>query len=270
MADQPPVPALIAYGREVRRFRNDADLTLATLAGRVRSNKTALSLLENGKFVPNGTLREALDEVIGNGRLGKLWNELTGEHRPEWRNEVASAIRNANAVYDYQALTFPSYLQTEAYATTLVRAATPGILPEALDERVAERVERSEHIRTSLRPMLWLVLDGTVLRRRYGGGEITREQLVYVAGLAEAGRLTLQVVPEDCPDHPGNSGTFRVLSMGDGSELAYVESAERGQILTGAAAVARRRALFAALQAVALGARASVDLLRAEIDRIRP
>ena len=257
------------YGHEVRECRLDSGFTLVALAARVQSNKSQLSRVELGQTSPSSALREALDSVVGGGRLGRLWAEVMGDGRPEWLGEIAAAMRAAHAVYDYQALTFPSYLQTEGYAFALIRSALPGMSKEELDVRLAERLKRVEQMRMSDRPMIWVVVDSSVLRRRYGGVSATAEQIDYVIQLGESGRITLQVVPEDLPEHPGNSGGFRVLTMPDGRDLAYVESPEYGQILTSVGTVCRRRALFASLQAAAAAPGQSLALLRDELDRIR-
>ncbi len=263
-----PPHMLEKYGREVRRARNDAGYTQAALARRVRSSKTQISNLENGKADPSKKLRAALDEAIGDGRLSRVWDDLTGDGRPEWLDEIAAAIRDADAVYEYQALAFPSYLQTGSYARAVIRHAAPWMPPDELDTRTKERVERAHSMQESLRPMLWLVVDESLLKRRYGGSEASREQLAYVAALAERERLTLQVAPMDHPKHPGNAGAFRVLTMRDGPDMAYVESAEEGRTLTSSTAVARRRMLFAALQGVALDPEASVRAVHEEMMRI--
>lgn len=260
--------ALTRYGREVQRLRNEADLTQTSLAVRVQSSKSQISDVERGKANPSAQLRKALDETIGFGRLERLWEDLMGNGRAPWLNEIATAIQDAAAVWEYQALALPGYLQTEDCARALIRSALPWLTPDELDSRVEERVTRAKFFAESLRPMLWLVLDESLLIRRYGGAEATHTQLDYLVGLAEKERITLQLVPAGHPRHPGNSGSFRVLTMQDGAELAYVESAEEGRILTSTESVVRRRMLFAALQGVAWDPESSVRAVREEMKRL--
>ncbi|MDA2813154.1 helix-turn-helix transcriptional regulator [Nocardiopsis sp. RSe5-2] len=258
------------YGREVRRLRLTTGLTLEGLGRMVGSNKSQLSRLENGQYTPPPALRDALDDVLAaHGELTRQWAEANGDSRPDWRGEIAAATRNARAVYDFQALAFPSYLQTEKYAEALIEAAFPALPSDELTRRVQERVQRAEQIRDALRPLLCLVIDRTALARRYGGPAAAAEQLEYIARLTSEGRVTAQIVPEDLHSHPGNSGSFRVLNMPDGRDIAYVESAEQGQLLTRAGAVARHRELFAQLQAVAWSPSDSLKAIEAEVDRIR-
>lgn len=269
--DTPPLGTpLEAYGREVRTLRVNSGFTLEKLSNLVRSNKSQLSRLERGQHHPSPELREALDAKLNaGGELNQVWAQAMGDGRPDWLGEVTTATRDARSVYDFQALAFPSYLQVPSYASALIRAAHPGIPDAELEDRVRERAERAESMRVARRPLLYLVLDESLLRRRYGGAEATAAQLDYVVSLADAGRVTVQVVPETLCNHPGNSGSFRVLAMPDGRDFAYVESAEQGQLLTRPHRVARHRELYSQLQAVARAPEDSVAALRAELDKVR-
>lgn len=266
----PPVPkqVLLRYGREVARLRSEAELTQTSLATRVQSSKSQISDVECGKAPPSVKLRKALDEAIGFGRLTRLWEDLTGSGRAPWLSEIATAIQDAQAVWEYQALAFPSYLQTEAYARALVSASAPWLSPEELTKSVDERMTRATHFVDALRPLLWLVLDQSLLSRRYGGVITAREQLSHLADLAERERITLQIMPADHPRRPGNSGSFRVITLQDSTELAYVESAEEGRILTSATVVARRRMLFGSLQGLAWDPEGSLRAVRDEVKRL--
>ncbi len=266
----PPVPkqVLSRYGREVARLRTEAELTQTALANRVQSSKSQISDVERGKAPPSPRLRKALDESIGFGRLSRLWEDLTGSNRAPWLSEIASAIQDAQAVWEYQALAFPGFLQTEAYARAIVLASAPWLSPDELATSVGERVTRAKHFSEALRPLLWLVLDQSLLGRRYGGVDVTREQLEYLIELSERGRITLQIMPSDHPKHPGNAGSFRVITMKDSTELAYVESAEEGRILTSSTAVAQRRMLVGSLQGLAWEPEASLRMVRDEVKRL--
>ncbi|MDE3724183.1 helix-turn-helix transcriptional regulator [Nocardiopsis sp. N85] len=266
----PPVPkqVLLRYGREVARLRTEAELTQTALAHRVQSSKSQISDVERGKAPPSPALRKALDGTIGFGRLSRLWEDLTGSNRAPWLSEIATAIQEAEAIWEYQALALPSYLQVERYAHTLIRTALPWLSPDELAKSVEERVTRAKNFAESLRPLLWLVLDETLIHRRYGGVRVAKDQLTYLADLAESGRITLQIMPADHTGHPGNSGSFRVITMRDATELAYVESAEEGRILTSPTVVAQRRMLLGSLQGLAWEPETSLRAVREEVKRL--
>ncbi|XKK37357.1 helix-turn-helix transcriptional regulator [Nocardiopsis sp. ARC36] len=244
-------------------------MTQGKLATKVGASASHISNLEQGHRDPSPTLLPKLDEHLETGtRFRQLWDDLTGTGRPAWLDEIASAIQAADAVYEYQVLAFPAHLQTEDYARALVRYGAPWLSSEDVDARVAERMTRARHMADAVTPKLWLVVDETLLLRRYGGAEASRTQLVHMAELAERERVSLQVVPLDAPKHPGNSGAFSVIVSADRPDSVYVESAREGQSVTAADEVAQHRMLFAALQGVALDPDGSVTRVRDEIRRI--
>lgn len=257
------------FGRELARTRKRTGITQAKLGALVEVSTSHLSNLEGGHRSPALSLIPRLDEVLATGtHLQDLWDDLTGTGRPAWLNEVANAIQNASAVYEYQVLAFPAHLQTETYARSLIRYAAPWFSADEVETRVAERMTRAEHMAEADTPKLWLVVDESLLLRRYGGAEATRAQLEHIAGLAERERVNLQVVPLDSPKHPGNSGAFSVIVTQDSPDSVYVENAREGQSVTEADEVAHRRMLFAALQAVALTPDSSLERVREEIKRL--
>lgn len=225
--------------------------------------------MERGHRDPALTLLPNLDDALETGtRFQDLWDDLTGTGRPAWLDEVANAIQASDAVYEYQVLAFPAHLQTEDYARALVKYGVPWLTAEDAEARVTERITRAKHMADAATPKLWLVVDESLLFRRYGGSEVTRTQFEHVAELAERERLSLQIAPLDAPKHPGNSGPFSVIVSADSPDAVYVESAREGQSVTVSAEVAQHRMLFAALQGVALDPDTSVSRVREEIRKI--
>ncbi|MFE1076983.1 helix-turn-helix domain-containing protein [Nocardiopsis alba] len=261
--------AAMRFGRELARTRKRAGITQEKLGGMLGASTSHMSNLERGHRSPALTLLPPLDEALGTGtRFQDLWDDLTGTGRPAWLDEIANAIQGASAVYEYQALAFPAHLQTEAYSRALIRYAAPWLSTDEVESRVEERMARAERMADAETPKLWLVVDESILLRRYGGAEATQAQLEHITKLAERERVNLQVVPLDSPKHPGNSGAFRVIVTQDNPDSVYVENAREGQSVTEADEVAHRRMLFAALQAVALAPDSSLERVREEIKRL--
>lgn len=261
--------AALRFGREMARARKQAGLTQYALGRALGVSTSHVSNLERGYRSPALMLLPQLDEALGTGeRLTRLWDDLNGNGRPAWLDEISTAIQAADAVYEYQVLAWPGYLQTEGYSRALIQYGTPWLTPDEMDIRIAERMQRARHMAEAIRPKLWLVIDGTLLARRYGGRDVTREQLAYVADLAERERVTLQMVPPDAVRHPGNSGAFRVLTTRDSPDVVYVESAREGQSVTLPTEVAQRRMLFAALQGVATDPDTALAAVREEMKRL--
>src|SRR5690606_13834106 len=100
------------------------------------------------------------------GDLETLWRTLTGNGRPVWLEEIRATIRRASAVYAFQPLTFPWYLQTEPYAAAIIAHGAPWLPSERVAEIARERAEQARAVTSSTSPRIWLTLDSAVLARR--------------------------------------------------------------------------------------------------------
>ena len=259
--------AMQRFGREVARTRKLADMTQDALARDLGMSPSHISNLERGYRSPVPALLPKLDEALESGeRLTRLWNELTGSGRQAWLDEVTTLVREAAAVMDYQNAVFPGLLQTEGYARELIAAGTPWVAPDDVAVMVAERMNRAKQFMEATTPLLWVVLDGTIIKRRFTAEHVRREQLGHMVRLVEAGRISVQIVPEHYLGHPGLTGPFKVITPSTGPDVVYAESIHEGQIITAAADVARYRLLFGRLQAVASGPAESFQEIRRELE----
>ncbi|RNL87682.1 helix-turn-helix domain-containing protein [Halostreptopolyspora alba] len=254
-----------AYGSEVRRLREEAGFTQTALARRAKSSKTTISDVERGRVTPSPQLRAELDEVLGKGRLSHLWKELTVSDGEIWKYEIAEMIDSASAVYEYEVLVFPAYLQTEAYAQAIIRQGAPWLPSAEVTQLAQERWKRSQRLAEAEQPKLWVVLDGAVLARRYGGPTVIAEQLKHVLRLVDHDRVSLQLVPPEEPRHPGVSGAYKLITTEHAPDVLVAESIREGHVVTNALEVAHYRMQFAALQGVALGPAETLTRLREEI-----
>lgn len=245
---------LRSFGRELRRLRIEADLTQEAVAHRVSQRGTSVSNshvsdVENGRAMARPWLRKFLDEVLeSDGRLEKLWEELTGSGRQVWLHEVTKRTHAADALFEYQPLVFPGYLQTPDYSCALIRYGAPWLSREQVLSLAKGRTERAERMAESVSPVIWLIIDQSVLWRRYGSSQVQREQLAYVADQIERERITVQMLPVRATRHAGTSGPRRIITTADEPEVVYMESAEEGRIISGSADINRSRMVFTALQ----------------------
>ncbi|PRY01705.1 hypothetical protein CLV72_101289 [Allonocardiopsis opalescens] len=225
--------------------------------------------METGKRSPTKAMLSALDNALdADGELRTFWERLTGSGRPAYIEEIATTILHAEAVYEYQVLTWPAHLQSQVYVEACMRLGTPWISAEERSRRAAERAAYAEAVTSSSTPHLWLVVDSSLLERRYGGDEVALKQLSFILDLVDRDRLTFQVIPAGSPRHPGDSGVFKLITTDTGQEVGYVESRLEGQVTSSPQHVAHWRMLFAALQSAALTPEASRDALRKEIQVI--
>jgi hypothetical protein len=111
-------------------------------------------------------------------------------------------------------------------------------------------------------PLLWCVLDESVLRRPIGGPETMRGQLKRLIEAADSTNIVLQVLPFTDTEHHGADGALTILEPADGPPVAYAEGWRSGRMIESAAEVADAVMVFDLIRAAALPRGASLDLIR--------
>jgi len=100
----------------------------------------------------------------------------------------------------------PGLFQTEEYARAVL-AEQPAIQEDELTAAVAARLGRQSVLaRAGRPPLVWVVIDESVLNRTVGGAKAMHEQLLYLAHMAEHPNITVQVVPLTAGWHCGLAG----------------------------------------------------------------
>jgi transcriptional regulator with XRE-family HTH domain len=266
--------ALKAFGHELRRLRGETELTQKALARRVSQRGTTVSDshvsdIENGRATARPWLRKLLDEILeSDGRLERFWEELTGSGRQVWLHEVTTRTHAADALFEYQPLVFPGYLQTQDYSYALIRYGAPWLSQEQVLSLAKERNDRAKRMAEAASPVIWLIIDQSVLWRRYGSPRVQRDQLAYVAQQIERERVTVQMLPVRAPRHAGTSGPRRIITTADEPEVVYMESAEEGRIISGSADISRSRMVFTALQGASRDPQETLQAIHDEMKAI--
>lgn len=128
--------------------------------------------------------------------------------------------------------------------------------------KVAARLDRQAILGRAEPPWVSSVLDEAVLYRIVRSREVMREQLAHLLRLGERPRIHMQVVPFKSADPAAMGGSFTLLSLPDGHELAYEEGIVFGRLIEESAEVMRRAVLYDRLQANALSPVGSAELIR--------
>lgn len=68
---------------------------------------------------------------------------------------------------------------------------------------------------------LWVILDEPALRRSVGSTEVMREQTRHILELAHRPKITVQLMPNEAPTHPGMDGSFSILGFPATSDLEF-------------------------------------------------
>jgi transcriptional regulator with XRE-family HTH domain len=215
----------------MRRLREAANLSQASLAARLGCTQTQVSRLEKALRMPQPEHAEILDQLFGmadRGYFAGLYKRITTRSGgPSWFMSWLDEIElRATVLRSWDPLLVPGLLQTEAYARHLL-TREPRVTPEVAEERVRTRLQRRLILDKADPPMLIILIDQGVLHRRIGGPEVMREQLEYLTEVAVRPNVTIQVVDPECV--AGLIGAFMIAELPHGEPHAiHVDSAAEG------------------------------------------
>nr|WP_260407618.1 DUF5753 domain-containing protein [Planomonospora venezuelensis] len=162
----------------------------------------------------------------------------------------------------------PGLLQTEEYAREVIRAtqAITRIPPGEFRSRVEARMARQDLILRNTDPLtLWMVLDESVLLRRFGGASVMSGQLERLVELSRRPNIRLQILPLNS-EHPVNTGSFFHLKFPEFHDVVYLESLHSARFVEDEEMVFGYEIAFGHLQAEAFGADASRELIEKTIE----
>ncbi|MEV5369303.1 helix-turn-helix transcriptional regulator [Streptomyces albogriseolus] len=256
------------FGARVRRLRTAAGLTQAELGALVHVVSTRITQIERASGAkPTLELARALDAALGaDDLLVELWPYVYREAFPDWSRTFMEYSERAVAIRQYAAHVVPGLLQTEDYARAVLGLDALLTGEEQLEERVSARMGRQDRLMSADRPELCVILDEAVLRRPIGGAVVMRKQLRRLLDAAEERHISVQVLPFDQGGHEAMGGSLTVLTLPDGSDVAYTEGADYGQLIEEPANIARYKLIYDRLRAAALPPIMSLDMVRSAME----
>lgn len=251
------------FGREVRRERLAAPMSLAELGRIVGYSATQVSRVERGLRAPSEKFALGCDRAFR--KRDGWYHAFYLESRqwsatPPWlRNWVEDHERRAVSLRIWQPSSFSGLVQTEAFAVALLRTFH-GATDEEIEQRLSARMSRSVILTRDKppSPVVWILLDEAALRRRTGNPLVMANQLDHLVVLASLPNVTIQVVPD--VGHPGLTGGFVIAEKTKGA-AAYIETALGGQVFEDAKAVRTLSVRFDALRTEAMRGTESLHLI---------
>ncbi|WP_405141847.1 helix-turn-helix transcriptional regulator [Sphaerisporangium sp. NBC_01403] len=223
----PSISPRIQFGTELRKFRLSMGFSQRKLCDAIHVSISQLSMIENGHRAPTMELAQAADEVLGLGTtLTGLLDRLNraAAQLPRWFRPWLDFEREAEALHIWELSMIPGLLQVEGYARALI-ANEPDVTERQVEERIQARLDRQKILHRPTPPMLWVVLDESVLHRPVGGPDVMTNQLCYLLDLGESRRISLQVLPYGAYGTVGLLGGFMVADMpGASASVAYIDS----------------------------------------------
>jgi hypothetical protein len=138
----------------------------------------------------------------------------------------------------------------------------PNTTDDGIEDLLQLRMARQEILSRDDAPLVYLLMDESVLHRQAGTAEVMYPQLVHLAVMAARPNVSIQVVPYSTGAHIGLLGAFTIAEAPDMSVTVYLENSADGQTLTREdERVSQVIANFDALRGDALTVAASRDLI---------
>ncbi|MET9478952.1 helix-turn-helix transcriptional regulator [Streptomyces sp. NPDC006638] len=257
------------FGSEMRRLREQAGMSLESLAGVVRYAKSSLARYETADAMIPPDLAERLDAAFGtDGLFVKLYGLARHEIHPDQYRRRMDLEAQAQLIQEFAGSLVPGLVQTEAYARALFQIHNPRATRDEIEELVTARMSRQALLRADPAPDLYLILDEAVLRRAYGGPATMRDQLARLLALTLTPTSIVQVLPFEHGGHALASGSLALLTLSNGTQVAYEESISTGTLLEEKNVVKSRQRAYDLLRACALSPKESAAFIRAAMEAL--
>jgi len=160
------------------------------------------------------------------------WWHAYSDVLPAWLEPYVGLEAAASVIRTYQVQFVPGLLQTEGYSRALISQGSAASEGE-IARRGELRASRQEILRRADALQLWAVVDEGALHRPVGSGQIMRDQLNYLAEMADHPAVTLQILPFSAGAHPAMGGPFTILRFAepDLADVVYIEQLTSGVYL---------------------------------------
>lgn len=246
------------WGRELRILRLAAGLTQSELAEKIHFNVSLISQIETGQCPASPEFAAACDKVLKTGGLLlRLLDWRKASQHPGWFVEWRELESTSSTLLMYEPMPVPGLLQTEAYARVALRGD---------ENAVHGRLERQDILTRAdpLPPITRCVIDESILYRPIGGPTVMREQLKHLIKMTSP-RLSVQIVRNGM--HSDLLGGFAIARLGDGSEVAYLDTAVRGLTTRTQTDVTAALERFESIRTEALPVDMSINLIQQVVEK---
>jgi transcriptional regulator with XRE-family HTH domain len=252
------------YGDWLKQQREAAGLTQQELADMAIMSRSHIAHIEAGRRVPSREDARRLDRALGTGDVLSSFLPQDDEVSiAEYFERVRVLEQQAVEIREFALAYFPGILQTKRYARAVLGSAFPPVSDEECDRRVVTRLERARILEDPVTPVVWVVLDETVLRRPIGSPDVMTEQIMHIVRLTETGRIRAHVMPFDVGHHPLMSSMLTLMWFEDQPPLAYTEGGHVGKLHDSPSGVRKLQHRYDLALSDAMPLKDSLALLRA-------
>lgn len=160
----------------------------------------------------------------------------------------------------FEPLVVPGMLQTADYAAAIFRTRLK-ITDDEIEEQVGARLKRQDVLLREPAPMVWVIIDDGVLRRRVGGPQVMREQVNRLVEAARQPNIVIEVVPAGVGEYLGLLGSFAIADFADIPSVGYQDGPAGGQMVEAPHSVRGLDLTWNTIRAETLSRAASLVLL---------
>ncbi|WP_049573991.1 helix-turn-helix domain-containing protein [Streptomyces sp. SBT349] len=275
-------------GQALRRYRNEAGVTLHSAASAMGWDESKMSRIETAlaRLLPPDVAKVLAlygitdPEVIA--ALGGLakdagkqgWWQAYGDIVILNYKDYLTLETDAESVHIFTPGLVPGLLQTGAYAREIIAATDITRTPEEVIALAEVRKMRQAILtaRVEERPLkLWAVIHEAALHQRFAGQPyLMRQQLRHLLDMTDLPNITIQVMPLAGTPHPGMLGLFEILRFPHPwPTVVNLENIRGGYFVEGTEDVKVFETAFERVVAAALSVDDSRQLIKTLLERNR-
>ncbi len=274
-------------GRELRKLREEAGLTVSQAAEAVgRSGPTLWRIEKGGSPMRPGDVAgmcliygaapevtEALIALAKETSSPGWWRSYTGAI-PAWFDTFVGLEQAASHLRLYNGEFVPGLLQTERYAEATFRAFRPARSESEIAERVAVRMRRQRILTRAIPkpPRLEVILGEAALLRPPRDASAMAEQLRRLREATELPNVTVRVLPLAASLECAPDGSFHILEFPPNGRpgeppTVYNDSLTGSLYLDKPAEVTAYREVWQSISDSALSKADSLDIMKTTTGR---
>ncbi|MEW1721821.1 helix-turn-helix transcriptional regulator [Streptomyces sp. NPDC093109] len=263
-------------GAELRRLRQQAELTTAQAGALDGSSQPRISSIESGRYAVGAdrvrslarsysctdeAYIEALTEMTG-GRTRGWWDEYHSL-MPPGALDLAELEHHTTAMRTSAMGHLPGLLQTRDYARAVISDVVPSFAPHEVEHRVSFRLKRQVAVYGQNPKPMTTVLHEVALHMGFGGPEVTRSQLNHLLEVSELEHITLLVVPFGAGTYPSaGTGIYYMAGTVPALDTVQLDTDHGLTFLDAQPQLARYRIILDHIERCSLKPTESRDLIR--------
>ena len=241
------------FAEELRRLRRERGLSLRELGKALGWDASQFGKMERGGTLGGPEVVQALDQYYGTAPLLlTLWELAVGDPRQfkeQYRRYMALEAE-ALGLWQYSVSAPPGLLQTDGYVREALTAG--GLRGEELEQQVEARVRRRKLLEGEDAPPFRAIISEAVLRMGMRDKQAWRQQLAFLAEVAEHPNITPHILPFGSGVHGLTNTDTMFLRLPDGRTVAYTENDVRGELIEETERVERLQRAYDAVRDLAM------------------